>query len=334
MTMNLIFTEGFGAGNYAAPTPKWNGAVFAGTGTGRFGGTAWYLQQSSQAPETYISPISTMMHMGMAIKKVALGANGHIFSFYEEPGGQRHVGVNLNADGNLAVTRATTVLETGATPLQANVWAHIEMRFYIANTGGRVTLKLNGSQIIDFTGDTRNAGTSGTVSTFYLQNLSNTSQVWYDDLYIYTITDYDNDPWIGDARIFTLFPNATGTYSQWTPSTGTVNYQNVDEAISDGDSSYNYSSSTGTIDSFNFSDISGSGTVIAVNHYMMSRKDDAGTRTLNYVTQRGTLSLGTQFNINDGYAISNRIMETDPIISGSWTIPNVNASEFGYKMVA
>ena len=38
----------------------------------------------------------------------------------------------------------------------------------------------------------------------------------------------------------TLRPDGAGTYSQFTPSPGVANWENVDEAVADDSTSYNY----------------------------------------------------------------------------------------------
>lgn len=336
MTRTLLFIDSFDMGNPTVLGPKWQYEAWAGFGSGRFGsGRSWYVTGSGLSPQKQVvTPGVQGLHIGFGFKKTVMGVAGYVMRLEEAINGTVHFGLALDTAGQLYVTRGTTTVATATTPaIPPDTWTHIELRVWIDNSVGRITVKVNGATGIDFTGDTQNAGT-GVVSAIYIQNSSNNGALYYDDLYVYSITDFAADPWVGDARIFSMSPDSVGNYSQWSPISGSVNYQNVDEQTTDGDTTYVFASVSGTMDSYGFSDMSASGTVTGIVAWWTARKDDAGTRMLAPLCRRNSIdALGTAFALADGYALYNQVWEVDPTISGSWSLANLNATEFGMKLV-
>jgi len=106
------------------------------------------------------------------------GATCHIYLDWD---GTNHIQARLGRNG--------TVLATSSTPTPNSTvgqWVYVEGEVLIDDTAGYVKVWQDDVQIINFTGDTRNAGTSTSPDTvkmggFWPQNL------FTDDLYINTV---------------------------------------------------------------------------------------------------------------------------------------------------
>jgi hypothetical protein len=108
----------------------------------------------------------------------------------------------------------------------------------------------------------------------------------------------------------------------------------VDEAAPNT-TDYNSSATVDQKDTLTFPDMSTpSGSVFAVQTCLWAAKSDAGARTTCHVTRSGGADYdGTAFAPATTYTYYQKLMELDPNGDIAWTIANVNAAEFGYKVV-
>jgi hypothetical protein len=252
-----------------------------------------------------------------------------------------HDFVILRTDGKLELLRGGVVsLGQTTNAVAASQYNYIEVDLTIADTTGAATIRVNGSTWLSLTNvDTRN-GASGVITNFWLSGCGpNTGNAFagigdFDDFYMLNTSGSTNNSFLGDVRVQAVLPSGAGNYTQWTPLSG-ANWQNVDENPCTDDTDYNSSSTAAQKDSFVFPDITPSaGTVYAVAVNLMMRKDDAGTRTVRALARlSSTDSFGSDINVGGSYANYQSILETKPG-GGSWSVSDVNNSEFGYDLVA
>ena len=91
------------------------------------------------------------------------------------------------------------------------LWAILELKATIADSGGLVELRLDGASVLTFTGDTRNAGTAEiAMIRFSNHHISsgNRHTLRLDDVYFCDTSGGRNDNFLGDVRVVTLRPNA------------------------------------------------------------------------------------------------------------------------------
>ena len=243
--------------------------------------------------------------------------------------------VIVNADGTIALHRGdgTTLLATSTLSLLPNVFYYIEVKHIILNAGGTFEVRVNGAVWVTFTGDTQH--TANATANIINLNSSSGQTEDFDDLYINDGQGSVNNDYLGEVQIEYLACNADGNSEQWTPSAGS-NFQNVDEAAPDDDTTYNSPSTEGNKDTFGIANISlAAATIPAIQVIIRARKESAGTANIQRVYRSGgSENNGASFNPSTSYATQLEIMETDPIAVGAWTIANLNASEFGYAAVA
>jgi len=232
-------------------------------------------------------------------------------------------------DQSVLLTSASTSLPTGS-------WNFIELKATINDTTGSLELRVNGTTVATFSGDTRYSTTYATARSIRLSSgvYSSSLYGWIDDLYICDGTGASHNDFLGDCRVDTLYPNGVGNAATFTPTGSANNWENVDDVPSDEDSSYNASDTIGAIDSFAFTDISVlTSLVLGVQANLLARKDDAGTRTLRAIARvGGTNYEGSDLPLSDTYLDQQQIWALNPATAAAWTESEINDTEFGYKV--
>jgi hypothetical protein len=345
--MALLFADSFDHYSQAQILRKWSNQTI-----GAGGGISASAGRNGTAGYGFISAVSTAdglgrsvpsnpsrMLAGFAIQVQALPGTSRAFCAFTESGGC-HVYVVMRTDGKFEAFRppATSlgVSSIGVNSLQYN---YFEIDTKIDSTTGAIEIRLNATPALVLNNiNTRNGG-AGVITNAWIAGcggtvtgvLGLTSN--FDDLY-FLDTAGGTNTFLGDVRVQAILPNGAGNYTQWTPLSG-ANWQNVDENPCTDDTDYNSSSTAAQKDSFVFPDITPSaGTVYAVAVNLMMRKDDAGTRTVRALARlSSTDSFGSDINVGGSYANYQSILETKPG-GGSWSVADVNNSEFGYDLVA
>jgi len=240
---------------------------------------------------------------------------------------------------NKTVYISTSLSDT--TPLVSaryitNVWHYVSFKIFLNNSTGTIDLYLDGVLEDSGTGlDTIGSGADSTIKviTFDAPNLY--TSVLFDDIYFGDDSGSDLTDIVKEIAIESLLPDGAGGSSQFTPLSGS-NYQNVDETTSDGDTTYNSSSTATHKDLFTTASMSTtSGTVYAVQVKNKFSKDDASYRTVkNKIKSSATESDGSTTGATySEYKTNVDIFENDPNGGGNWTISSVNAIEIGYEVV-
>jgi hypothetical protein len=126
-----------------------------------------------------------------------------------DPSGIRHLRLERNnASGKIDLLRDSTFLASSDRAVALNVWHSVELFVLVDDTGGRVKLLIDGVTEIDFTGDTRNAGTAA-IGQIRLPD--NGTDYLVDDL-VWGIGTVSDAP--GFVRVWELLPNADGDLTQ------------------------------------------------------------------------------------------------------------------------
>ena len=257
--------------------------------------------------------------------------------FYD--GITQHVGIHCSGVDIIAY-RNTTYLGTssGSGWTFGNyVWYYVEVKVTIDDSVGVIQVKVNGNNVINLTNqDTRN-GANAVINKIRFAAPGNNQAYWHDDLYILDTTGTKNNDFLGDIRVDVLRPDGAGTYTDFTPSTGS-NYENVDESPGpDDDTTYNEATNIGDQDSYNLDALpSPSGTTIhGVKSQITARKTDAGTREIKVLTRSGTTDdLGNAISLSDTYTTPCKVLEDNPDDSLAWEDADVNALEVGVEITA
>lgn len=322
--MARLLTEGFESGDVVF-FQSGNAAIVSSAGNFRSGlysaglpgyGTATRILDSSYS-ELYI--------------RYATKVGGFNFGWWNS--GTQLGGIRRNGSTNKIeiYTSTGTLVATGAISIILGTWYVLEIRVKIADSGGVISVKVDGVQDATFTGDTK----PGAETTF--DNFKWTGDNTYlDDIAINDTFGAVDNSWCGDGRVIALTPNGNGDLSQLTNQLGnsTDNYSYVDEKPSDGDTDYVQGSTVDQKDLYALTDCGLTG--ISISRVW------AESRSRDTVAAGGLLALTIKTNSTEyssaDIALLNtysRVIGTDyplnPNTGVAWTIAQVDALQAGPK---
>lgn len=256
----------------------------------------------------------------------------------EASGSVAHLTVKTNqTSGTLSVRRNTTTLGTTTEAVTAGVYYYLEFKWSIHDSTGSYELRLNGTTVLSGSSvDTRNGG-SGIWDTIMLSSIGTGTGVStsFDDFVVWDTTgSAPYNDFLGPVRVKTIFPDGAGASSDFTPSAGS-NYQNVDEASQDGDTTYNSESTPGDHDTYTFGAVGLTGTVLGVQTNLWVRSDGAGSETIRPKIRIGATDYnGTTVGVSTDYANKPEVFQVSPATSTAWTVTEIDGAEFGIELVS
>jgi hypothetical protein len=270
-----------------------------------------------------------------------------IFVLYE--GGNASTNIQVHAVIDSANRQVNVYRGSGTTNLiastavndlpPASTWHHVGWEVLIHASAGYVKLWIDGVLIINSTGLNTKARTNAFVTVARL----NVAQAFRVDDYLLFDGQNTGDgchTWPGNCRIYTPMP-VSDSAVQFTPNTGTVNAENVDDAGDvDGDTTYNASSTAGHKDLLNLDNaaIPVTATIKAVELRTILRKDDAAARTARGIVKSGsTIINGATRNPGTSYThYRDTLGAIDTSDSNPWTPAKINsgALKIGYENVS
>jgi hypothetical protein len=235
------------------------------------------------------------------------------------------------AGGIQAYRGLYTSIVTGTKTFNINTTYLIEIRIKIADSGGRIELKVDGVADIDFTGDTKvDANTQfDKVRLGYWDLIGMYCKAYFDNMIM------DDTAWIGDTKIQKILPTGAGATTGWTPSAG-ANYACVDERPA-SDADYVSINSNDAVDTYAAGDMAGSiSSVKCVQVQSRTESDGSPTPTnLKLVVRSGGADhLSGDKTVPAGPKSLFNLWETNPADSQAWEEADVNAVEIGIKSAA
>jgi hypothetical protein len=329
--MALVLMDGF----EFAPAIRSNisGFVVATAQTGR-DGVGRGVSFTTAASVALAAPVSTII-IGIGIWSSSVAAVT-LVSLYGDANTTAHVVIGLNGSGQVTATRGVsgTLLATGSTVLAASAWHWIEIKATIADAGGICIVKVDGLTEINFTGDTKNAGTLTTFSTVRL----NSGGPRFDDLVICDATGSApfND-FFGEKVIKVKRPTGNGATNQWVGSDGnsTDNYLLVDDPPPVSSTDYTGSATATERDLYAMSAVTGLVSVDAIQNIAYVAKSDVGARSFKTVTRNadGAVTASPAVALTTTYTLMAGSIELADPSAAAWTTSNVNTIHAGVECV-
>lgn len=289
-----------------------------------------------------LGTLTTALALGSSSASVVFGTAYNVNGAYSassvilfQEGAVTHVQVGIDASGHLTIYGpAGTVVATSTATMTNLAWHYIEAKVSIADTGGTVDVHLDGTSVVTYTGDTRNAAT-GVVSTIALSRPGSTGGQ-ADDSYALDLTgSAPYNDFLGDIAVRTLLPNGNGASSDFLGSDGnsTDNYLLVDETNSSS-TDYVAASAAAKTDLYTMFDVPTTDLPLATQQLTYAAKSDAGTPpVLKPVTKGdgGTVREETAVTLSTTYQVfASTIRTTDPD-GDALTATNVNAMQLGAR---
>jgi hypothetical protein len=336
--MALLFFDGFDYYVTAEAGHKgWN----MGNATIDRSVTRWPQGGSLRSPTT--SPATrplgrnySALIAGLAFRVNGSGSNLPIFGFLDGSTlqvGLRWQGTSLPIQ---LVNNAGTVLATGSTNLQTGTWYYVELKVVFGGAGvGSAVVRINGVTEINYSGSTISTSNS------YANGIrgpagTTTADIYIDDLYLLdTSGSAPYNDFLGDVRVVVLSPNGYGSSTQWSPVGSAVNWDCVNDPISDDDLTFVASGTPGHRDLYSLEELPVSGQVLAVQIAIKARKDDAGTRTIRVVEKQGSNTrLGPEMALGTSWAGYITPIATTAPDGMPWDISKINSLEVGVEVVS
>lgn len=332
--MARIFIEGFESGSGALTEwviPYGSVGVSSSSGLDMSGS---YCLRVTGLGETYCPLQDSYSELYMAFKiRFTVASGGRRPFYFRDSDGAYILAIERNyTTGILTAVLGNfggSTLATGSIPTLYGITYLIEIYYKPLNSGGVITLRVNGVEDFTFTGDV----TAGLEDIKYF-GFSDKDSTYAGGFYIDDIVIDDSD-WIGETRIQAVAVTGAGTTNDWDPSAAT-NRECVDE-IPYNDSDYISTNTVNRVDTFNMSDLSGS--IVSIKSVQVeARVSYEGAPTPTHI-QLGCRSGGTDYftdNKSPGvsFGLVRKMLENNPNGDIPWTESSVNAAEFGVKAVA
>jgi hypothetical protein len=340
--MALLFMDGF-EGRDVTYKYEASSSGYGGMGTGpatvwevgRFTGTAFsgfnYASQGPPYMTKFITP-SNIITLGVAVNHSNPAVLVHLIRFFSDSAASLQITIRFNS-GKLELLRGGTSLAfSPANIILANSWGYVEAQVKVDPTVGSVIVKYNGVTVINFSGNTKSGGTSSLIDTFQLY-FDGGQKITVDDMYV--LNDIGSTPhntFLGDSRVAAVVPNAAGSSTNFTPSSG-ANYAAVDEAPPSG-ADYVQASTSGSKDLYGMSDISNATSIYGVQTNILATKTDSGDVSIYPLMKVGASEYrGPSLPMTASWQMAHDLRQTNPSTSSLWTESDVNGFESGVEVV-
>lgn len=331
--MSLLFIEGAGVDMAA-----WDGNSCSRNTSplGRYGDTG-VVGHGDTANTVYKNiTASAEVYVGFAHLCTTNAPNGgnRVVSFFGDGGATEHVRLWLPTINEVRVSRLDgTQLVTYPTPAPVqNRWVYYEVYFKIADSGGRCTVKMDGVTVMDFTGDTKNGGTSTNVDRVSWTGTGGSAGSYTDDFYICDSLGSSRNSFLGELRVFPMQSTGAGSSTQFTPTGSASNWDNTNDTGTDA--TFNASATPGQRDTYAMADVSLVGTVVGVQVTSRMKKSDAGAASAKAAIKSGaTVAYGATRTLSSSAVNYLDVWEKDPNTAADWTQSGVNALEVGAEVV-
>lgn len=228
---------------------------------------------------------------------------------------------------SLTIAGVATDVAVSTIALQLNTWYVIDLYVKIGSSG-QVTARIDGTQVFDYTGDTR--GNSQTT----IQHLR-WRQHRLDDIAINDTSGGSDNGWIPDIHLVWVLVDSAGDSTQLTATGAGANWQAVNERPNNGDTSYVASSTTDQKDLYNLAAFTANGNVIRrVQPIAIARET---------VADGGKLAVGLKSASTEDWSPDRDLTTTygvvygkeytaDPADSAAWDDTKVSALQAGVKV--
>jgi hypothetical protein len=254
------------------------------------------------------------------------GANGAFSQFT----------INITSTGTVQVRNhyqsGPIVAESAQGVITAETHQHIEFKATVGNTGS-IEVRVNGVTVINEASvDLLYYEANPTVAQFGMSRATSGdgSGTYIDDLIMWDTTGSGNNDFIGDKRVFTLFPDGNTAQADFSVVGAASGYEAIDEADPDDDTTYIYEDTTGSpapSSEFTLDDLpAGAANIVAVIPVVRAQKDEAGDANLTVGLVSGASEVnGADNPMTTEWTYRADVFETDPATGAAWTPTAVDA---------
>lgn len=278
--------------------------------------------------------------LGVAFKPDA-SSSGYLIRFSDSVGVTIQMYLEWDVGtAKLKVKRGDgTLMATSIATLVPGVWCYVEFKVTFGAAGaGAFSLHVNGANDVFANSVQTRMSVNNWTDQIYIGGPYGANQPMgiVDDIYICDGTTTNNNDFLGDCVAQSLLPTGVGALTNFALTGAPTNWQAVSENPPNDDISYVSSAVVGTTDTYKFASLAAAaGSIKGIQFVLDARKDDAGTRTLAGITrQAATNYAGPNKNPGNTYAFLQNVVELNPATGLAWSVADVNADEFGIRVIA
>jgi hypothetical protein len=298
---------------------------------GRFGGAQLQLAADK-----------TQIVTGVRIKYDPIATNIGLIYFYYNSSTQFGVGVNsagqvtlLQSTSN-AVEQVTTVVGGSAyNTLFPNTWYYLEVNYIPHHTAGSIEVKINGTVVASFSGNTMSTDTGvpanacNRVALSMATNIVPQAYAYYDDWYVLD-GGADLASYLGDLVVVTAFPTSDAGPNAMTATGGTGTHASAVTGLED-DTRYLTATATGVLEMFGISSLPASVVgVTAAQVHARAKADSTATTPLEVVLAKGTATVSAAKALTTSYSSYDLMLENTPD-GTAWNPTNAQALVIGVE---
>ena len=247
---------------------------------------------------------------------------------------------NFNKFGVQVIDHTDSVIgSTSITIIDDNVWYYLETKTFVDDTAGSAEIRINGATHLTLNAIDSDPSSGAHKAVNHIELWSSTVNsiavtTFIDDLYLLDTTGVINNDFLGDVYIQAILPNAAGSNTDWSPSSG-ANFECVDDTDIDDDTTFVSTTTDNSVDTYNFEDVTAitGSTIKAVVANIVAKKDGAAIRHIAPVARLNSLEYeGDNINLSDSYKLHQHVWENRPSDGNSWSIADIDNGEFGVKL--
>lgn len=323
--MSYVFSDIGGVGTGSAPSR---------VTTARTGTYALHAKEYSRMTCPNTQAHATFI-VGFSVYRLA-SFSGNV---YIQTNNNNSLHFNFATSGAITVYRGLFGTQLGALSagtIPATVWRHIGIEATLHDSTGSVKIYLDGSLALTIS----NVDTKIDSNTTFNQ-VATAGDIYIDDFYWLNGDATAPNTFLGDKKVLTLFPNADGTTTDFSLSTGSDHYAVLDEQPPNT-TDYAYSDVDAEVELVNMTNVAaGTTNISAVQIEIYANKNDAGAAVQlePVVKSGGSTYIGTPITLATGWTYlrhdtttQTEILLIDPATSTAWTASGVNAAEFGVRL--
>lgn len=223
-------------------------------------------------------------------------------------------------------TTSLGLCTAGCAPLLA--WNVVEVYGRLGSSG-QATVKVNGTEVFDWTGSFRPGYTWSSIQFRGALNNTDDYSIYYDDIMI------RDDDWCGQGAVYILSPTANGTDQDFSASIGDA-YGCIDESPPSDFTDYiSANSAAGSKSTFDKTALPATALKINAAAVVSTAKlDNAGVGDFrNVMLSNGTYGNGSTTALSTAKKSIVDIFENNPDTSTAWTKATLDAAEIGVETV-
>lgn len=215
-------------------------------------------------------------------------------------------------------------------------YRYVEVGLYLNGASSTIEIRISNTTQISWTGTL----SQSVFDEIQFRHTGANSATLHDDIYIhYGTGSIATSDYLGDIAVYAILPDADGSPLEWARTTGSVNYQRIDNIpIADPPTEYLFEDTNGqknysSMDALN----AGATSIVGVSLVCYLGKGGFGGSAVNtkvkYKSSGGTEYDGSTFTLTPDYQYYRHTWVTSPASGTAWTKAEIDAGFFGVEKV-